>query len=88
MNIERLIEMAHDIAAFFDTERDEDVAVESIRKHLERNWDPRMRRQLIEYVAKHGADSFAPRVRAAVTGLALPTRHEPAGTLADIAKRA
>lgn len=79
MNIERLVEMANDIGAFFDVERDENVAVAGIRGHLERFWEPRMRRKLIEHVSRHGAEELAPRVRAAVAGLILPLTRESAG---------
>lgn len=80
MSIERLVEMANDIGAYFDVERDENVAVAGIRGHLERFWEPRMRRKLIEHVARHGAEELAPRVRAAVAGLTLPVKRESAGT--------
>ena len=72
MNIEHLVEMANDIGAYFDVERDETLAIAGIRGHIERFWEPRMRRKLIEHVA-----------RAAVAGLTLPVRRESAGTPAD-----
>jgi len=86
VSIERLFEMANDIGAYFDVERDEQAAIEGIRNHIERFWDPRMRRKLIEYVARYGAVGLAPRVCAAVAGLTLPAlaaRRESAGTPAD-----
>ena len=83
VNIERLVEMANDIGAYFEVERDESVAVAGIRTHIQRFWEPRMRRKLVEYVARHGAEELAPRVRAAVAGLTLPARRESAGTPAD-----
>ncbi|MGE3771656.1 MAG: formate dehydrogenase subunit delta [Gammaproteobacteria bacterium] len=80
MNIERLLEMANDIGAYFDAERDEQAAIAGIRGHIERFWEPRMRRKLIEHVARHGAEELMPRVGAAVAGLTLPARRESAGT--------
>lgn len=80
MNIERLLEMANDIGAYFDVERDEQAAIAGIRGHIERFWEPRMRRKLIEHVARHGAEELTPRVRAAVAGLTLPAHRESAGT--------
>lgn len=81
MSIERLIEMANDIGAYFEVERDDAIAIDGIRGHIERFWEPRMRRKLIESVAGSGGEALTPRVRAAVDGLALPPgRHETAGT--------
>jgi formate dehydrogenase subunit delta len=55
MNIERLVAMANDIAAFFDAEPDKAVAAEGVRFHISRFWDPRMRREIIAHVQKGGA---------------------------------
>ena len=46
MNAESLVRMANDIAAFFASEPDREVAVEAIATHLRRYWAPRMRRQI------------------------------------------
>ncbi|MCC7121568.1 MAG: formate dehydrogenase subunit delta [Gammaproteobacteria bacterium] len=80
MSIDRLLEMANDIAAYFDVERDDAVAIAGIRNHIQRFWEPRMRRKLIEYVARHPAEELTPRARAAVAGLTMPAGREPAGT--------
>ena len=56
MNIERLVEMVNDIANFFHSEPDHGAAVAGIATHLRRYWEPRMRKQLHEYVAKGGTD--------------------------------
>jgi formate dehydrogenase subunit delta len=54
MNIERLVDMVNDIAAFFHSEPDHAVAVTSIATHLRRFWEPRMRRQIIAHVEAGG----------------------------------
>jgi formate dehydrogenase subunit delta len=54
MNIERLVAMANDIAAFFDAEPDKAVAAEGVRFHISRFWDPRMRREIIAHVLAGG----------------------------------
>lgn len=72
MSVERLVEMANDIGAYFDVERDDTVAIDGIRSHIERFWEPRMRRRLMECVAAGTDSDLAPRVRAAVAGLAVP----------------
>ena len=42
-----LVRMVCDIANFFATEQDNEAAVNGIVNHLEKFWDPRMRRKLI-----------------------------------------
>ena len=55
MDIGRLVAMANDIAAFFDSEPDKAVAAEGVRFHLTRFWDPRMRREIVAHVQGGGA---------------------------------
>ena len=42
MDTGRLVAMASDIAAFFDSEADKAVAAEGVRFHIMRFWDPRV----------------------------------------------
>jgi formate dehydrogenase subunit delta len=58
--------MANDIAAFFDSEADKAVAAESVRSHLKRFWDPRMRREIVAHVAAGGA-GLVPTAKSAVS---------------------
>ena len=69
MDVERLVAMANDIAAFFDAEADKAAAAEGVRFHLTRFWDPRMRREIIAHVDAGGA-GLSPTARSAVTLLA------------------
>ena len=55
MDVTRLVAMANDIAAFFDSESDKAVAAEGVRSHLTRFWDPRMRREILAHLASGGA---------------------------------
>ena len=43
MNVERLVAMVNDIAAFFASEPDPDAAAEQVAYHLRKFWEPRMR---------------------------------------------
>ena len=54
MHIENLVKMANDIASFFQSEPDRNVAVYSIADHLKKFWDPRMRKQIIEHYRAGG----------------------------------
>ena len=68
MNIERLVAMANDIAAFFAAEPDANSASTKVADHLRRFWAPRMREQLLAYV-RTGGDGLAPLARSAVERL-------------------
>jgi formate dehydrogenase subunit delta len=54
MNIDHLVKMANEIAAFYVAESPNDAA-KSIASHLTRFWDPRMRKQIIEHNQSGGA---------------------------------
>jgi formate dehydrogenase subunit delta len=71
VNIERLVAMANDIAAFFDSDPDQAVAAEGVRSHIARFWDPRMRREIIAHAATGGAGMSATAL-AAIKALAPP----------------
>jgi formate dehydrogenase subunit delta len=69
MDIHHLVKMANQIGDFFAPYPDRDEVVKSIAVHLKNSWDPRMRRQIIEYVNQDGTDLKEP-VRAAILSLA------------------
>ena len=54
MNLQRLVEMANDIGAFFAAEPDREEAVAGVLGHLQKFWDPRMRRAIGAYLAEGG----------------------------------
>ena len=54
MRIDRLVEMANDIGAFFDAKADKHEAARDIANHLRRFWDPRMRRQMMAHYRQGG----------------------------------
>ncbi|WDS37167.1 formate dehydrogenase subunit delta [Pseudoxanthomonas sp.] len=66
--IARLVEMANDIAAYFEAESDQAVGVEGVRQHLVRFWEPGMRRKLLRYV-RDGGGGLKPLAHAAVEAL-------------------
>jgi formate dehydrogenase subunit delta len=70
MTPDRLAYMANQIAAFFAT-GGRDRAVESIADHLQKFWEPRMRRALLAQVADGGA-GLDPLVIAAARRLKPP----------------
>jgi formate dehydrogenase subunit delta len=70
MNVERLIEMANDIANFFAADPDREAGIEGVANHLRKFWEPRMRRQLLEHVRAHGPGALSEVARAGVARLA------------------
>ena len=58
METHRLVRMANDIAAFFQSEPDRQVALEGVASHIKRFWDPRMRRELLLWLDEHGGDGL------------------------------
>ena len=71
MKPERLVAMVNDIAAFFAAEPDRKTAVEGVRNHLTRFWEPRMRREVIAYY-RAGGSGFSETAAAAVAELREP----------------
>jgi formate dehydrogenase subunit delta len=76
VDVERLVAMANDIAAFFDADADKAAAAEGVRFHIARFWEARMRRAIIEHVEGGGA-GLVPTAIAAVKQLAPPAAHSP-----------
>jgi len=70
MNVERLIEMANDIAHFFAADPDRQAGLDGVTNHLRKFWEPRMRKQLIAHVRAHGAAGLHELARDAVAKLA------------------
>ncbi|RME14264.1 MAG: formate dehydrogenase [Alphaproteobacteria bacterium] len=70
MSPEKMVHMANQIAAFFNSQPRIDAA-EGVAGHINDFWEPRMRRQLIDYVAAGGA-GLDPSVRAAIALLNAP----------------
>jgi formate dehydrogenase subunit delta len=68
MDIHHLVKMANEIGGFFASTADHEEGVKSIMQHLRNFWDPRMRRQLIEYAHRDDC-TLKPIVREAVLRL-------------------
>jgi formate dehydrogenase subunit delta len=81
MHAELLVTMANDIANFFTAESG-DTAPEEIARHIKRFWDPRMRKQIAEYVQSggHGLSTAAlAGVKLLAPPLPLPPRRAEDG---------
>jgi formate dehydrogenase subunit delta len=66
MEIENLIKMANRIGDFFEAMPDPDEARDGIAHHLQKFWEPRMRRELLAHVERTGGTELHPMVLQAV----------------------
>jgi formate dehydrogenase subunit delta len=66
MDTHNLVRMANRIGDFFQAMPDRDEALEGVARHLERFWEPRMRRELLDHVGRAGAAELHPLVAGAV----------------------
>ena len=69
MNIDNLIRMVNRIGAFFEAMPDRPQALADIAQHIQRFWEPRMRRQLLAHVDEHQGEGIDPLVLAALRQL-------------------
>jgi formate dehydrogenase subunit delta len=72
MNAHHLVKMVNEISAFWDGEAGVANAPKSVATHLQRYWDPRMRREIVAYY-RAGAGGLCDTARAAVALLAEQT---------------
>jgi len=77
MSIEHLQQMANDIGHFFAIEPHE-VAVAGIANHIQRFWDPRMRRQILAHL-QAGGQGLEPLVREALGRVTVPPSAQAVG---------
>lgn len=69
----KLVRMANQIAAFFETQADIDGPA-AVADHINKFWEPRMRRQFMTLVDAGGAE-LSPLVLAAIPAIRLPEDH-------------
>lgn len=58
MDINNLVTMANQIGAFFEAMPDREQAMKDIAGHIKRNWDPRMRRAILQYMDEQGGNNL------------------------------
>jgi formate dehydrogenase subunit delta len=66
MDLANLVRMANRIGDFFEAMPDADEARAGIAQHLQRFWEPRMRRELVAHVDAGGATELKPIVIEAI----------------------
>ncbi|MDD2760819.1 MAG: formate dehydrogenase subunit delta [Methylomonas sp.] len=48
--------MANNIGSFFKSEPDRELAIQGVEQHIKNFWEPRMRKQIVDYIENGGAD--------------------------------
>jgi formate dehydrogenase subunit delta len=66
VKVEKLIKMANQIGAFFASEPEKVAALEGVAGHLSRFWEPRMRRELLQWVDEQDGRGLTPLVLEAI----------------------
>ncbi len=66
MKPENLIKMANQIGSFFEAMPNRDKAVKDVAAHIQKNWEPRMRNALLQYVREIGDVELSSIVRDAL----------------------
>jgi len=69
-SVERLVSMANDIANYFHSEPDRTAGVEGIVNHIQRFWEPRMRKKIVAHVQDDGGEGLNELAREAIDKLA------------------
>ncbi|ANB16251.1 formate dehydrogenase subunit delta [Dokdonella koreensis] len=69
MDVERLVQMANDIANYFASEPDREAGIEGMAGHIRRFWEPRMRRQILAHW-QAGGEGLLPLAGEAIARLA------------------
>ena len=73
---DKLVRMANQIATFF-LSQPENIRAEGVATHINKFWEPRMRRQLFEHIDK-GGEGLLPLVLEATTLIRRPEPANPA----------
>jgi|TARA_R110000851_G_scaffold278768_1_gene431941 formate dehydrogenase subunit delta len=53
VNIDQLIHLANRIGDFFDAMPDRAEGIEGVTNHIEKFWEPRMRQQILDFLAEN-----------------------------------
>jgi formate dehydrogenase subunit delta len=78
MNVDQLVKMANEIAAFFAGASAQEQAARDVAAHLRRYWEPRMRQAMLAHFAQGGA-GLTDLARSAVAILAAEAGQGRAG---------
>ena len=66
MEIHRLVKMANDIGAFFESEPDRSKAAKGVADHIKSFWEKRMRQEILKYFHEQDGAGLSDLVREAL----------------------
>ena len=69
MKLDKLISMANQIGGFFEAMPDREQAVADIANHLQKTWEPRMRKEILACLGAADEARLKPLVREALRRL-------------------
>src|SRR5690349_5382508 len=81
--IEKIVRMANQIGTFFESKK-HDEGVHGVAEHINKFWEPRMRRHFFE-VMDSGGEGLKPIVIEAAAQIRRPTQHVTAEQAAEAA---
>ena len=81
--IDKIVRMANQIGTFFESKPHEE-GVHGVAEHINKFWEPRMRRQFFE-VVDAGGEGLKPIVMEAAAQIRRPTEHVTAEQAAEAA---
>ena len=81
--IAKIVRMANQIGTFFESKK-HDEGVHGVAEHINKFWEPRMRRHFFE-VVDSGGDGLKPIVIEAAAQIRRPTQHVTAEQAAEAA---
>ncbi|OXR50662.1 formate dehydrogenase [Pusillimonas sp. T2] len=73
-NIDHLIKLANRIGDFFNAMPDRAEGIEGVTNHIQKFWEPRMRKALLDYLAAH-PDGKTPNIELNAIALEALTQH-------------
>ena len=79
MNIDLLIKMANEIGEFFTGASPPEQAAKDVANHLRRYWEPRMRKQMLDYYEQRQGAGLSDVAKQAVGLLHAAAKAPPGG---------
>jgi formate dehydrogenase subunit delta len=75
-NIAHLIRLANRIGAFFEAMPDRNAALDGIANHIQKFWEPRMRRAMLDFLKENPQGACGEAMLTDITRRAIVQNHE------------
>ena len=67
MDPQHLVHLANNIGAFFESEKDRKKGADGVANHIRNFWEPRMRREILQYLDQQQGAGLSELVLTALT---------------------